>query len=131
MLFLLNDVVLDFEIVRLAQPAVVGHLARLPFEKVSELVREAFARNPRLLGGSITEAHKLALMISLKQPQVNAARALTPGRVCQAGEVTLQFACLGAEVLYQLKGLQDQRRLTSGMVNTMVWSRADPRPATA
>ncbi len=130
MLFLLNDVVLDFEIVKLAQPVVVGHLARLSFEKVTDLVCEAFAQNPHLLGTAMPEAQKLALMISLKQPQVNAARAMTPGRVCLPSEVSLQFASLGAEVLYQLKGMQDQRRLTVDMINTMVWARVDPRRAT-
>ena len=123
MLFLLNDVVLDFEIVRLAQPAVVGHLARLPFERVSELVRKAFAQNPRLPGASIAEAQKLALMISLKQPHVNAALARTPGRVCAPSEVSLHFVGLAAELMYQLKGLQDQGRLTPDTVNSMVWSR--------
>lgn len=122
MLFLLNDVVLEFEAARLAPPAVAGHLARLPFQRVAELVREAFAENPRLPSASIAESQKLALMIALKHPEVNAALVLGPGRVCTVNEVSVQFASLAGELMFQLKGLQEQRRLNPGAVNAMVWS---------
>jgi hypothetical protein len=121
-LFLLNDVVLEFEAARLAPPAVAGHLARLPFQRVAELVREAFAENPRLPSASIAESQKLALMIALKHPEVNAALVLGPRQVCTVNEVSVQFASLAGELMFQLKGLQEQRRLTPGAVNAMVWS---------
>lgn len=127
MLFLLNDVILEFEAARLAPPAVAGHLARLPFGRVAELVREAFAENPRLPSASIAESQKLALMIALKRPEVNAALVLGPGRVCSANDVNVQFASLAGELMFQLKGLQEQRRLTPSAANSMVWAMAGQR----
>jgi hypothetical protein len=121
-LFLLNDVVLEFEAARLVPPAVAGHLARLPFGQVAALVREAIAEKPGLPRASLPESQKLALMIALKHPEVNAALVLGPGRPCAASEVSLQFASLGGELLFQLKGLQEQGRLTPGVANAMVWS---------
>ncbi|MGA0600223.1 hypothetical protein ACO2Q3_05900 [Caulobacter sp. KR2-114] len=129
MLFLLNDVIVEFEAARLTQPAIAGHLARLSFGQVTQLVGEAFAENPRLPGGNVFEAQKLALMITLKQPQVNAALVLTPGRVCAPQEVSIQFAGLGAELLMQLKGMQQQGRLNAAMANNLVWSALGQRLA--
>ena len=127
MLFLLNDVVLEFEAARLVPPAVAGHLARMPFERVADLVREAFAENPRLPSASIAESQKLALMIALKHPEVNAALVLGPGRVCPVSDVSVRFASLAGELMFQLKGLQEQKRLTAGVANAMVWALAGQR----
>ncbi len=122
MLFLMNAVVLEFEAGRLAQPAIAGHLARLSFEQVLDLTTEAFAMNPRLPAGNMAESQKLALMIALKQPQVNAALVLTPGRPCSPAEISIKFANLGAELLMQLKGLQASGRLDAAAANNLVWS---------
>lgn len=129
MLFLMNTVVLEFEAGRLAQPMIAGHLARLSFEQVIDLATEAFALNPRLPGGNLAESQKLALMIALKHPQVNAALVLTPGRPCSSAEVSIQFASLGAELLMQLKGLQAEGRLDAAAANNLVWSALGRRMA--
>lgn len=129
MLFLMNSVVLEFEAGRLAVPAIAGHLARLSFEQVIDLATEAFALNPRLPAGNLAESQKLALMIALKQPQVNAALVLTPGRACAPAEVSIKFASLGAELLMQLKGLQAVGRLDAAAANNLVWSALGPRMA--
>lgn len=129
MLFLMNAVLLEFEVGRLVQPAVAGHLARLSFDQVTHLAMEAFAANPRLPAGNLAESQKLALMIALKQPQVNAALIRTPGRPCAPQEVSLQFASLAAELLMQLKGLQAEGRLDVAAANNMVWSALGQRLA--
>ena len=127
MLFLLNDVVLELEIAKLASPMISDHLAKLSMAQVTTLVREVFAANPRMPGGAPAVANRAAVMMALKDPQLNAALFLTPGRVCEPGDVTIRFANLAAEVMFQLKGIQDQGRLTPGTVNALVWSRAGAR----
>ena len=127
MLFLLNDVVLDLEVAKVASPMITGHLGKLSMAQVTTLVREVFAANPRLPGASPAMAHRAAVMMVLKDPQLNAALFLTPGRVCEPADVTIRFASLAAEVMFQLKGIQDQGRLTPGAVNALVWSRAGAR----
>ncbi|MGA0600222.1 hypothetical protein ACO2Q3_05895 [Caulobacter sp. KR2-114] len=129
MLFLLNDMVLDLEPAKLVPPRMAGHLARLSMGQVSTLVREVFAHNPRLPASHLTLARRAAVMLVMKKPELNAALFLTPGRVCEPDDVSVRFATLGAEVLFQLKHIQDQGRLTPGAVNALVWSRAGPRSA--
>lgn len=127
MLFLLNDMVLDLEPSKLVRPAVAGHLARLNMGQVTTLVREVFAQNPRLPASNLMLARRAAVMMVMKDPALNAALFLTPGRVCAPDDITVRFASLAAEVMFQLKNIQDQGRLTPGAVNALVWSRAGPR----
>ncbi|HEX7761043.1 MAG TPA: hypothetical protein VF459_16165 [Caulobacteraceae bacterium] len=129
MLFLLNDKVLELEPAKLVSPAVAGHLAKLSMGQATNLVCEVFARNPRLPAASMTLSRRAAVMMVMKDQQLNAALFLTPGRVCAPGDVTVRFASLAAELMYQLKHIQDQGRLTPGAVNALVWSRAGPRSA--
>ena len=129
MLFLLNDVVLELEPSKLVRPAVAGHLAKLSIGQVSTLVREVFAHNPRMPASHPQLSRRAAVMLVMKNPTLNAALFLTPGRPCAPDDVTVRFATLGTEVMFQLKALQDQGRLTPGAVNALVWSRAGPRAA--
>jgi hypothetical protein len=126
-LFLLNEIVLDLEPAKLVRPVVAGHLAKISMGQVTDLVREVFAQNPKLPGGNIMLARRAAVMMVMKDPALNAALFLTPGRVCAPGDVTVRYASLAAEVMFQLKHIQDQGRLTPGGVNALVWSRAGPR----
>lgn len=130
MLFLLNELVLDLEPSKLVGPTIAGHLGKLSIGQVSNLVREVFAQNPRLPGGHMILAKRAAVMMVMKDPQLNAALFLTPGRICAPDDVTVRLASLGPEVMFQLKSIQDQGRLTPGAVNALVWSRAGPRAAT-
>ncbi len=129
MLFLLNDMVLELEPSKLVRPTVAGHLAKLSIGQVSTLVREVFAQNPRMPASHLQLAKRAAVMLVMKNPDLNAALFLTPGRPCEPDDVSVRFATLGAEVMVQLKSLQDQGRLTPGAVNALVWSRAGPRSA--
>lgn len=131
MLFLLNDVVLDIEVSKLASPMIAGHLGKLSVGQVTTLVREVFAQNPRLTAASPIKASRAAVMMVLKDTELNAALFLTPGRICAPGDVTVRFASLAAELMFQLKGIQDRGRLTPGAVNALVWSRTEARPVAA
>lgn len=126
-LFLLNDMVLDLEPAKLVSPRVAGHLAKLSSAQVSTLVREVFAHNPRMPASHLQLSRRAAVMLVMKNPELNAALFLTPGRVCEPDDVTVRFATLAVEVMVQLKTIQDQGRLTPGAVNALVWSRAGPR----
>ncbi len=129
MLFLLNDLVLDLEPAKLVSPDVAGHLDKLSMGQITNLVCEVFAQNPRLPAASMTLSRRAAVMMLVKDQRLNAALFLTPGRVCAPGDVDVRFASLATEVMFQLKHIQDQGRLTPGAVNALVWSRAGPRGA--
>jgi len=126
-LFLLNDMVLDLEPAKLVRPTVAGHLAKLSIGQVSTLVREVFAQHPRMPASHLQLSKRAAVMLVMKNTDLNAALFLTPGRVCAPDDVTVRFATLAPEVMFQLKHIQDQGRLSPGAVNALVWSRAGPR----
>ncbi|WP_304172329.1 hypothetical protein [Phenylobacterium aquaticum] len=126
MLFLLNDTILDFDATGMAPYAVTNHVHGLSLDQVIDLISEAFVRNPSLPQSAPTAASKAAIMLVLKQPQINAALFL-PTILPEGGvRYTARFAALDPPVIYDLKGMQDQGRLTPGVVNACVWEAVTP-----
>jgi hypothetical protein len=123
-LFLLNDCVLELQPRTLATPEVAASLSHLSLTDAIAVAKEAFAAEPDLQRKSPVRAQKAALMLMLKQPEINAALFVAQARHCRAQDVATRFASVAAETLYELKGLQDRGTLTSALVNVLVWSRA-------
>ncbi|HWA63349.1 MAG TPA: hypothetical protein VG939_18375 [Caulobacteraceae bacterium] len=124
MLFLLNDTVLELEAQAMTPPQVAATLSRMTLIDAITLAKEAFAVEPELHRRAPERAKKAALLILLKQPQINAAQFIVPARHCNAKDVQVRFAALGAEVMFDLKALQDRGKLTAAYVDVHVWSRA-------
>jgi hypothetical protein len=124
LLFLLNDTVLELSPQTLATPSVAGHLARLSLAEAIVLAKEAFAAEPDLVRKSPVLAQRAALMMVLKQPQINAALFIAPSKHCRTQDVGARFAAVATETMYEMKGLQDRGKLNAGVVNAFVWSRA-------
>lgn len=124
MLFLLNDTVLDFDPTFMAPYEVTNHVHSLSIQQVIDLISEAFTKTPSLPKSMPTAASKAAIMLVLKQPQVNAALFLPT--VLPNGGVRFgaRFASVDPPVMFELKGMQDQGRLTPGFVNACVWEAA-------
>src|SRR5438552_716613 len=125
LLFLLNDTVLELDLRSMASPTVAANLARLSFAQAVAIAREAFAAEPDLVRRSPARAHKAAILVLLKQPQINAALFVAPAVHCRAADVSARFASVATETMYEMKGLQDRGRLNPGLVNAYVWSRAE------
>ena len=121
-LFLLNDVVLDLDLKTLASPTILACLPKAPLSRLIGLSCEAFAREPALARASPLKASRLAVMLALKQPEINGAcfSALAAG--CPPESVSHRFASIAAEMIFDLKGLQDQGRLGPGVVDSHIWS---------
>lgn len=126
MLFLLNDTILDLDPVSLATDAIAAHVHALPTQRVIDLIGEAMSKTPNFARAAPVAACKAAFMLVLKQPELNAALFLPVVAPDGSARFASRFAALDPPVLFELKGLQDQGRLTSGIANAYVWT-----PATA
>ena len=122
--FLLNDTVLELDLSSLVSDEVVAHLRTLPTLKVVRMITDEFARNPNMAATLPHMAQKAAAMLVIKQPEINAA-LFAPGPDGQGGvSYGSRFAALDPGILLELKGYQDQGRLTPGIVNAYVWTPA-------
>ncbi len=122
--FLLNDTVLDLDLQGLVSIEVVAHLRTLPTLKVVRMITDEFARTPNLVAAQPNMARKAAAMLVIKQPEINAA-LFAPGPDNKGGiSFGSRFASLDPGILLELKGYQDQGRLTPGIVNAYVWTPA-------
>ena len=82
MLFLMNDVVLNLDALELAPPVSAGRFKALSLGFVSKLGSELFAEEPLLQRVRLERAKRLACLIAVKAPEVNAALFIAPARDC-------------------------------------------------
>lgn len=123
MLFLLNDVVLNLDLEELTTPPISQSLASMTMGKVMQLGREMFAESPRLQHLSVSGPTRLALLITAKNPEINAALFSAPNAGCSPEAVTVRFATLGIEMIHDFKAYQDRERLNKVLVDFHVWGR--------
>jgi hypothetical protein len=123
MLFLMNDVVLNLDIRDLAAPLDAGKFGRLRMDTVSRLGAELYAVDPLLHQTNPDKAKRLAALILMKQPVINAALFLAPARNCSPGQVSARFAQLAFDVMGGLYTRQQEGRLTTVTADREVWRR--------
>ena len=123
MLFLLNDVVFNFEAVNMAPPLDANQFASLRLDTVSALGAEMFAADPLLHKNNAEKANRLASLIALRAPQINAALFVAPANNCKPGQVSCRFAQLGFEVMSGLWTRQQNGGLTTVLADREVWRR--------
>ena len=92
MLFLMNDVVLSFDANELTPPMTRDRFAKLSLNYVSELGRELFAAEPLLHHKDVEKVSRLAALMVLKAPDINAALFVAPGRGCRVADVQVRYA---------------------------------------
>lgn len=126
MLFLFNDVIFELESKQTAPPGVISRVAALTLPQIVALVRDQLAVNPDLARTAPAAAAKSALLLALKQPELNAALFIAPKAGCKGRDVSFRFAALDPIILHELKRAQDLGRLTPGLVNAHVWFHAAP-----
>ena len=123
MLFLMNDVVLTLEAHDLTAPLDGAKLATLSMDSVTRLGAELYAIDPLLHQTHPERAKRLAALILMKQPQVNAVLFLAPSRGCTLDQVTCRYAQLAFEVISGLYGRQQAGGLTTVAADREVWRR--------
>ena len=123
MLFLLNDVILNLGAGVKAPPLDDRAMNALSFNAVVDLAQEMFAAEPLVHRADPERAARLALLITKKQPQVNAALFVARARGCSPQAVMARYAGLSVEVMANLYGEHKAGRLTPAVADSHVWRR--------
>jgi hypothetical protein len=123
MLFLMNEVVLNLDAIDLTPPVAARRFARLTMPFVNQLAAEMFSEEPLLHRVAPDRARRLAALIIAKQPDINAALFIAPGRGCRIEQVQSRFCAIGFEVMGLLYERQRQGALTTLEADRQVWRR--------
>jgi hypothetical protein len=123
MLFLMNEVVLNLDAIDLTPPVAARRFARLTLPFVNQLGAEMFSEEPLLHRVAPDRARRLAALIIAKQPDINAALFIAPGRGCAVEQVQSRFCAIGFEVMGLLYERQRQGALTTLEADRQVWRR--------
>jgi hypothetical protein len=123
MLFLMNDVVLNLDVVQLTPPVSSDRFAKLSLTYVGELAKELFAQEPLLHRKDPERAMRIAALIVSKAPEVNAALIIAPARGCKVEHVAVRYAQIGVDVMAALIQTQKVGLLTNLEADRMVWHR--------
>jgi hypothetical protein len=123
MLFLLNDVVLNLSLQKLAPPLMSERFAPLTLGCVQLLGAELFSEEPRLQRLAVGRAERLAMLIVAKEPQINAALFVAPSKSCAPHKVAVRYASLGPTLLAGLYERQQRGALSAAIADTAVWGR--------
>ncbi len=123
MLFLLNDRVLDLNMNGLNQPLDPARFHALSLDYVMKLGQELFSESPLLHREEPERAGRLAMLITAKAPQVNAALFVAPAHGCRPDEVTNKLANLDITVMAGLAVRERQGELNPVTADREVWRR--------
>jgi hypothetical protein len=121
--FLVNDTLFDLEETNLVAPLDARRFESLPMSYVVQLGQELFAAEPLLTQNAPERARRLAMLLALKQPGLNAALFVAPARGCRPDQVGVRFAELSLEVLGGLHAKQSMGELNAVAADRDVWRR--------
>lgn len=123
MLFLLNDTLLQFDPSTIVAPVDARRFESVGLPYVVQLGRELFAEEPLLPKVSPERARRLAWLLAMKQPEMNAALFVSPARGCPADHVTVRFCTLPIETLAALHQKHQAGELDPVTADREVWRR--------
>jgi hypothetical protein len=123
MLFLVNDVVLNLDGAEIAPPVAGQRFKALSMAFVEKLGRELFAEEPLLQRVHPERARRLAGLIMLKQPEINAALFVAPARNCDQSLVSVRYAQISFEIMGVLYERQQSGSLSTVEADRQVWRR--------
>jgi hypothetical protein len=122
-LFLVNDAVFDFDVRDLAPPLEAARFEAVSLGYVIQLGKELFSEEPLLHRVAPERARRLAALLALKQPDINAALFVAPARGCPPEQVTARFCNLSIEVMAQLHAQNQRGALDAVTADREVWRR--------
>jgi hypothetical protein len=123
MLFLLNDRMFDLDLRQFDSPLDPARFKALSLPFVMKLGQEAFADAPLLHRDEPERARRLAMLIAIKAPEVNAALFVSPAKNCRPDEVTGRFASLSLDVVASLYRRDKEGGLDLLTADREVWRR--------
>ena len=123
MYFLLNDTLLELDERNLVSPLDARRFQSLSMDFVIQLGQELFAEDPLLPRRAPERARRLAMLLALKQPGLNAALFVAPASGCRPDQVGARFAQLSIEVLAGLRAKQSTGALDAVTADSEVWRR--------
>lgn len=123
MLFLLNDVILHVDSHSDTPPLDAGKFAALTLDQVTRLGAELYAMDPLLHQTNPTRAKRLASLILMKAPEVNAAHFFSPGQGASPSQVSTRYAALTLDILAGLNARQQAGTLSTVDADQAVWRR--------
>jgi hypothetical protein len=123
LLFLLNDTLLQIEPARMASPLDARRFDAVSLSYVVQLGKELFAEEPLLHKVEPERARRLAWLLAMKQPELNAALFVSPGRNCPSADVTVRFCALPVETIAQLHAQSQAGLLDGAAADREVWRR--------
>lgn len=123
MLFLMNDVVLNLDSIKLSPKMAGRQFSALTMQSVKRLGQELYAETPLLHLMRPQRAMRLATLIIAKAPSINAALFTAPTFGCRPDEVTVQFASVDFPLMARLSSRQDEGLLDTVWTDRQVWRR--------
>ena len=123
MLFLLNDVMLNLGGPLKPPPLDIKQMSALTFSAVERLGAEMFAEDPLLHRHDPERACRLALLISTKRHDINAALCAAPAKGCSPELVQVRYASLSLEAMAGLYAEHRAGGLTPFTADRQVWRR--------
>lgn len=123
MYFLINDTVFEIDARAIVPPLDAQRFAAVSLGYVIQLGKELYAEEPLLHRVAPERARRLAALLSMKQPDINAALFVAPARGCAPDQVTSRFCNLAIEVMASLHSQSVQGALDAISADREVWRR--------
>ncbi len=123
MYFLLNDLILDIEPARMMQPLDADRFSALSIDYIAQLGKEMFAEDVNVHRKNPERARRLAYLITLKMPRVNAAQFFVMAQNGDPNTVDASFKSLNEMAMGMMYDQQMRGQLDAGKVDQAVWHR--------
>jgi hypothetical protein len=121
--FLLNDLILDIDTSRMAHPLDAERFSALSIDYIAQLGKEMFAEDIQAHRKNQERARRLAYLIQLKMPRINAAQFFVTGDSGKADCVDTSFKSLNDMAMGAMYEQQMRGQLDAGKVDYEVWHR--------
>ena len=121
--FLLNDLILDIDATRMMQPLDAERFSALSVDYIAQLGKEMFAEDVQAHRNNPERARRLAYLIHLKMPRVNAAQFFVTSTSGASESVDASFKSLNEMAMELMFAQQKIGQLDSRKVDNEVWHR--------
>jgi hypothetical protein len=121
--FLLNDMVLEFEPSRMMHPLDAERFSALSADYIAQLGREMFAEDAFAHRKNPERARRLAYLIHLKMPRINAAQFFVTIANGNPAGVEPSFKSLNEMAMGMMYEQQSRGQLDAQKVDNAVWHR--------
>ena len=123
MYFLLNDLILDIDASRMMHPLDAERFSALSIDYIAQLGKEMFAEDVQCHRRNPERARRLAYLIQLKMPRINAAQFFVMASNGQADSVDASFKSLNDMAMGMMYDQQMRGQLDANKVDYAVWQR--------